>query len=391
MSPVSDVDSFFDDIDDTSLSSVEPTTATQYPIVTWQSYKQDLKNFRPRVYYAADLRSQLHDYIHSFHESFRTSPHMRHVFESAIRENTADDEPDAPWIDIINEVDDEPTPPWEFYYTNKLWLGDGIDPPDITKLVGCDCKGRCDPKSKTCSCLKRQREFSTGYFADGFAYDQKGRLKVDGVPIFECNSLCACDDDECKNRVVQHGRKCHVAIKKTVSKGWGVFATKRIPKGTFIGIYSGEFLRDEICERRGLVYDKSGRTYLLNNDWYYLSDKEQFVQEYVVDAYHVGNFTRFLNHSCDPNCKVTPCYIDEPDLTKSLITLFASRDIPAGDELCFAYGGDPDIDDPENEAKAIGSMTKNKCYCGATNCRGMDSMSSCSQLGDLTHILGFMF
>ncbi|KAJ7248212.1 hypothetical protein B0H12DRAFT_721892 [Mycena haematopus] len=374
VSPTSDTDSFFDNVDiDTSSSSVESATATQYPIVTWQSYKQDLNNFRPRVYYASDLVSQLHDYIHSFGESLRMSPHMRHVFESAIRENTANDEPDAPWIDIVNDVDDEPTPPWEFFYTNKLWLGEGIDPPDMTKLVGCDCKGRCDPKSKTCSCLRRQKEFSTGYFSDGFAYDNKGRLKRDGVPIFECNSLCACDDDECKNRVVQHGRKCHVAIKKTVEKGWGVFATKRIPKGTFIGIYSGEFLREEICERRGLVYDKSGRTYLLDVDWYYLKDlKGENNAEYVVDAYHAGNFTRFLNHSCDPNCKVTPCYIDEPDLKKSLITLFASRDIPAGEELCFTYSGDPDnLDDGDiDNLKAISSITKNKCFCKAENCKG---------------------
>ncbi|KAJ6460943.1 hypothetical protein C8R45DRAFT_535752 [Mycena sanguinolenta] len=372
-SPTSDTDdSFFDNVDiDTSVSSVESTTATQYPILTWESYRQDLNNFRPRVYYARDLVSELHDYIHSFGESFRMSPHMRHVLESAIRENTADDEPDAPWIDIINEVDDEPTPPWEFYYTNKLWVGEGVDPPDMTKLVGCDCKGICDPKSKTCSCLLKQKEYAAGYFSDGFAYDNKGRLKRDGIPIFECNSLCACDDDECKNRVVQHGRKCHVAIKKTVEKGWGVFAMKKIPKGTFIGIYSGEFLREEVGERRGLVYDRSGRTYLLDVDWYYLKDVKEDKEdsqegnngEYVVDAYHAGN-----NHSCDPNCKVSPCYIDEPDLMKSLITLFASRDIAVGEELCFAYSGDPDNLD-EDDFKAKGSI-KNKCFCKAANCKG---------------------
>ncbi|KAF7377804.1 Histone-lysine N-methyltransferase, H3 lysine-9 specific [Mycena sanguinolenta] len=374
-SPVSDTDdSFFDSAD--INTSFEATTATQYPIMTWESYRQDLNNFRPRVYYARDLVSELHDYIHSFGESFRMSPHMRHVLESFIRENTADDEPDAPWIDIINEVDAEPTPPWEFYYTNKLWVGEGIDPPDMTKLVGCDCKGRCDPNSKTCSCLLKQKEYSAGYFSDGFAYDNKGRLKRDGIPIFECNSLCACDDDECKNRVVQHGRKCHVAIKKTAEKGWGVFAAKKIPKGTFIGIYSGEFLREEVGERRGLVYDRSGRTYLLDVDWYYLKDLKEDKEdnqegsngEYVVDAYHAGNFTRFLNHSCDPNCKVTPCYIDEPDLMKSLITLFASRDIAAGEELCFAYSGDPDNLD-EEDLKAKGSI-KNKCFCKAANCKG---------------------
>ncbi|KAF7368935.1 hypothetical protein MVEN_00219700 [Mycena venus] len=373
LSPVSMADDFFHDIDDT-VTSVEPATATQYPIITWQSYKQDPSNFQPRVYYAKNLVSKLHDYIHSYGESFRMLPHLRTVFESAMRENTADDEPDAPWIEVVNEVDDEPAPPWEFYYTNKLWLGDGVDPPDMSQLVGCDCKGRCDPKSKTCSCLQRQNEYLKGYIDPGFAYDHKGRLRTDGTPIFECNSLCACDDDECRNRVVQHGRKCHVAIKKTVDKGWGVFATKRIHKGTFVGLYSGEFLRDDICERRGLVYDKSGRTYLMNLDWYYLKELNSDI-EYTVDAYHAGNFTRFLNHSCEPNCKVQPCYIDEPDIMKSLVTLFASKDIAAGEELSFSYDGyDPDKadndDEDEDNLQGSNSMTKNKCFCKAARCRG---------------------
>jgi histone-lysine N-methyltransferase SUV39H len=182
-------------------SNIAALSSVEYPVMTWDTYKQDLSNFQPHVYYAKNLVSLLHDYINAQDDSFRMSPHMRQVFESAIVENTADDEPDAPLIRVENEVDDEPAPPWEFYYTNKLWLGEGIDPPDMTKLVGCDCKGKCDPKSKTCSCLRRQKEYLKGYYDDGFAYDNKGRLRTVGVPIFECNSLCGCDDDECKNRV----------------------------------------------------------------------------------------------------------------------------------------------------------------------------------------------
>jgi len=62
---------------------------------------------------------------------------------------------------------------------------------------------------------------------------------------------------------------------------------------------------------------------------------------------------------------------------KSLITLFASRDIAAGEELCFSYGGydpdNPDNDDEEAEEdnlKGSNSMTKNKCFCKAERCRG---------------------
>ncbi|KAK7052401.1 hypothetical protein R3P38DRAFT_2860101 [Favolaschia claudopus] len=375
LSPASSVDDFFGKRDDTSLSSVESAAQSPYPVLTWQSYKQDLRNFKPRVHYATELVSTLHDHVHSYDETFRMLPHMRQVFESAILENTAEDEPDAPAIKIINDVDDEPSPPWEFYYSNELWLGEGIDPPDMSKLVGCDCVGKCDPKSTTCSCLKRQRKELVDYGVDGFAYDNKGCLKFRGPPVFECNSLCACDDDECKNRVVQHGRKCQVAIKKTADKGWGVFNAggKKIPKGTFIGLYTGEFLRDDICERRGLVYDKSGRTYLMSHDWYHTEELNPDV-EYTVDAYHVGN-----NHSCDPNCHVNACYIDHPDIFQCHIALFALREIGPEEELCFAYSGisgpdgsdnADDEDGDEDDGKGSKSFAKNKCFCGAPACRG---------------------
>ncbi|KAJ7243041.1 hypothetical protein C8J57DRAFT_1083889 [Mycena rebaudengoi] len=314
-------------------------TTSNYPVTTWKSYRADLSNFTPRVYYAKDLVSEMHNYINALDPHTRSSPHMRHVFEAAIRENTAEDEPNAPWIDVINEVDDDPTPPWEFYYTNRIYYGEGVDPPDITQLTGCDCIGKCDPKSKTCACLQKQAPFLEDFVPPGFAYDNKGRLRTPGTPIFECNSLCRCDDEECKNRVVQRGRKCAIKIKKTIDKGWGVFATKKIPKGEYIGLYSGEMLKDETSELRGLVYDKSGRTYLLDVDFYYLKKDKDWDNKYVVDAYHAGNFTRFLNNSCDPNCKVHPCYIDEPDLEKPLFTLFAAREIAVDEELCFSYKG----------------------------------------------------
>ena len=74
---------------------------------------------------------------------------------------------------------------------------------------------------------------------------------------------------------MQFGRKCHVNIVKTKNKGWGkvklmsceitsiyidryffytsgVFAGKRIPMGTFIGVYSGEIIMEEEAEKRGM-------------------------------------------------------------------------------------------------------------------------------------------
>lgn len=351
-----------------------------FPSLNWQTFRQDIKNFIPKCYYAKDLPHALQDNINRWEESTRLLPQMRHVLQSAILENTADDEPDAPPIEIINNVDYEPTPPWEFHYSNKMWHTDGVPPPDVTMLTSCGCIGKCDPKSKTCTCIKRQQQYASDVYPD-FAYDKNRRLRLPGYPIFECNDLCRCDD-ECRNRVVQHGRTVAISMSKTRDKGWGVFAgPRRIPSGTFIGIYAGELLTDEVGEERGKKYNAFGRTYLFDLDFYYLrggTDEKDWDVKYVVDAYHTGNFTRFLNHSCDPNCQLVPCYINESNIDKPLLTVFARRDIEAGEELCFSYHGDHD-DDSDNEqnssppASAEPSKSDEvyaRCRCGSSRCTG---------------------
>lgn len=209
-----------------------------FPSLSWKTYRQDLRNFNLKCYYAKDLPHSLQDHINQWEESLRLQPELAVVFQSAIQENTADDEPDAPMIEIINDVDNEPTPPWEFYYTNKMWHGEGVPPPDINSLKACNCTGKCDPKSKTCLCVQRQQQY-TGDVTPDFVYDTRGRLKTLDYPIFECNDLCGCDED-CRNRVypptftqaeplifsttlqvAQFGRKVAVSIQKTVDKGWG--------------------------------------------------------------------------------------------------------------------------------------------------------------------------
>ncbi|KAI5124401.1 hypothetical protein M0805_008286 [Coniferiporia weirii] len=326
---------------------------------------------------AVDIPKELVNEVNDIPVWSRDPDLLRQVFESAIMTNTTHDEPNAPYIQLINNIDDDPTPPFEFYYTNHLWHGEGVPPPDYQNLQGCDCIGKCDPRSKTCACLKRQRDaFSkTDFMLDGFIYDEKGRLRMHNIPIFECNDACGCTDD-CRNRVVQHGRKCHVNIVKTANKGWGVFAGKRIPKGTFIGIYSGELLLEEEAEMRGLVYDKLGRTYLFDIDFWHIPKAEGESCRYCVDAFHAGN-----NHSCEPNCRINACHINDADVEKALLTIFAERDISAGEELCFSYLGDDDNNDGDDTKSILGSPGKKaapsrdkvcgRCECGAPNCTGV--------------------
>ena len=181
------------------VSPGSPKTYGGFRALTWKHFRKDLNNFIPKCYYAQDLPHALQDHINSMSEYTQRMDGMRQLFEATILENTVEDEPDAPPIEIRNSVDTQSTPPWEFYYTNHMWLGEGVPPPDIKNLVSCTCKGGCNPKSKTCACLMRQREAASDPLLE-FAYDKNGKLKIPGYPIFECNDLCGCSD-ECRNRV----------------------------------------------------------------------------------------------------------------------------------------------------------------------------------------------
>ena len=205
--------------------------------ITLKDHVTEQKTYLQHCKFSLDLPHIFQDYVNDAPMYLRALPEMRRVFEAMIMENTVQDEPDAPKIEVQNEVDDEPTPPWEFYYSNEMWLGEGVPRPDIDNLVRCTCKGGCNPKSKTCACLKRQRDACQDPNLE-FAYDKTGKLKIPGYPIFECNDLCGCGD-ECRNRVcihlkifievllcfkvVQHGRKVSVSIRKTQLKGWGTY------------------------------------------------------------------------------------------------------------------------------------------------------------------------
>ncbi|PPQ95411.1 hypothetical protein CVT26_008257 [Gymnopilus dilepis] len=375
---------------DETFSPIKRKTLGGFPVLTWREYRKDLNNFTPKCRYTKDLPHALHDHINRMSLHTRMMPNMRRVFEGMILENTVEDEPDAPSIKLENDVDEEPTPPWEFYYTNEMWLGEGVPPPDITNLVSCDCKGKCNPKSKTCACLKRQKA-AVGIATSDFAYDKNGRLKDLGYPIFECNDLCGCGP-ECQNRVVQHGRKVSVVIKKTKDKGWGVFAGgKKIPKNTFLGIYSGELLTENEANKRGITYNKAGRTYLYDIDFHHLG-LQGGQSLYTVDAFHAGNFTRFLNHSCDPNTETYACYINEGDIQKPLLVMFSARDIEAGEEICFSYfgnnqddgeGGKEEGGDKGEEGSVQEEGERDKvygaCMCGAKNCKGTVLLARLSQ------------
>ena len=135
-------------------------------------------------------------------------------------------------------------------------------------------------------------------------------------------------------------------LRPSTIQGTGAFATRRIRKGTRIIEYVGERITQEQADQR---YDDEAmerhHTFLFNLD-----------DDSVLDAGTVHNESRYINHSCDPNCEAL--------IEKGHIYIYSLRNIEPGEELVYDYAYERTEDmGPESEALYM-------CRCGSPKCRG---------------------
>lgn len=112
--------------------------------------------------------------------------------------------------------------------------------------------------------------------------------------FYECGrKSCPCGD-KCTNTTIQTSSKVPVEIFFTAHKGWGLKAKSEIKSGSFVIEYVGEVMsEDEYIQRINTRYSKDVHDYCI-----YLETG------IVIDAREMGNESRFINHSCNPNCEV---------------------------------------------------------------------------------------
>jgi hypothetical protein len=135
-------------------------------------------------------------------------------------------------------------------------------------------------------------------------------------------------------------------VRRSRIHGSGVYAARRIRKGTRIVEYLGERISHDTADSRYEAKGQDdGHTFLFIVD-----------RRVVIDAGVAGNEARFINHSCDPNCETV--------IEGGRVFIEAVRTIQPGEELGYEYGLTwESTDDPDELARYA-------CRCGAAKCRG---------------------
>ncbi|GFS88886.1 histone-lysine N-methyltransferase, H3 lysine-36 specific [Trichonephila clavipes] len=171
--------------------------------------------------------------------------------------------------------------------------------------------------------------------------------------IFTCdiNKMlqCSCDsfkvnpcglESDCLNRSMLV--ECHPDL----CKAKNLCQNQKFQKaGEFVIEYVGEIITHEEYGRRYREKGESSNFYFL-----YVDSRR------MIDAGPMGNYSRFINHSCGPNCEMIKWSVNGD----ARIGIFALREIHAGEELTFNY----------QSGTYIKYEFEQKCLCSSVNCRG---------------------
>ena len=133
-----------------------------------------------------------------------------------------------------------------------------------------------------------------------------------------------------------------IEIRKSTTHGQGAFAAQKIRKGQRVIEYVGKRMPWDAASED----PDDPHTFLFG-----LSDGNL-----VINAAIGGNDSRWINHSCEPNCEA----VEE----RNRVFIYALRDLQPGEELFYDYG--LEIDEPRTSE----TEKQFECFCGAKGCRG---------------------
>ncbi|XP_054895336.1 histone-lysine N-methyltransferase NSD3 isoform X4 [Poeciliopsis prolifica] len=212
-------------------------------------------------------------------------------------------------------------PPYKIIKSNKPVGKVQMHVADLSEIPRCNCKPTEErPCSLDSQCLNRMLQY-------------------------ECHPQVCPAGDRCENQCFSKRLYAETEAMKTEGCGWGLRTNQTLRKGDFVTEYVGEVIDSEECQQR---IKRAHENHVTN--FYMLT----LTKDRVIDAGPKGNSSRFMNHSCSPNCE-TQKWTVNGDVR---IGLFALCDIEAGTELTFNYN-----------LHCVGNR-RMSCHCGSDNCSG---------------------
>ncbi|CAI5733003.1 unnamed protein product [Peronospora destructor] len=191
-----------------------------------------------------------------------------------------------------------------------------------------------------CSCEPPKHEHEMGCLNDC----------LNRAALVECVAGYCKSGDQCDNMRIQRGVMPSTQLFKCGKKGLGMKLLEDIKAGSFVSEYMGEIVTEQEYHMRRVLYHNEKHRYMM-----VLSGGE------VIDATRMGGWARFINHSCNPNCRVEKWDVN----SEERCAIFALRDIVAGEELTFDY-----------KFESFSKAEITECLCGAPTCRKVIGMNN---------------
>lgn len=198
-------------------------------------------------------------------------------------------------------------------------------------------RNKKEARSMVCDCILTKEERARGVM--GCLDDCLNRMLM-----IECGPKCTLGE-HCLNKRFQKRQSAKVEVFKTKKKGWGLRTTTELPAGSFIMEYVGEVVRSKEFRSRIKKYTKQKVKH-----HYFMALRS----DEIIDATCKGNLTRFINHSCEPNCETQKWTVNG----ELRIGFFTIKDLQPGEEITFDY-----------QFQRYGRKAQ-KCYCETPSCRG---------------------
>ncbi|NXN11208.1 NSD1 protein, partial [Indicator maculatus] len=220
-----------------------------------------------------------------------------------------------------DKKNDKKPPPYKHIKVNRPVGKVQIFTADLSEIPRCNCKPTDEnPCGLDSECINR-------------------------MLLYECHPLVCPAGQRCQNQCFSKRQYPEVQIFRTLARGWGLQAKTDIRKGEFVNEYVGELIDEEECRAR----IRYAQEHDITNFYMLTLDKDR-----IIDAGPKGNYARFMNHCCQPNCETQKWCVNGD----TRVGLFAIVNIKAGTELTFNYN-----------LECLGNG-KTVCKCGAPNCSG---------------------